>query len=73
MSLVLGGQNNFRSLVGWDSASGDENKDEDEARMEDRIDKNWSKQSNCILLEEESDSDSERMDNVQNTADVLHG
>ena len=40
MSLVLGGQNNFRSLVGWDSASGDENKDEDEARMEDRIDKN---------------------------------
>ena len=72
MSLVLGGQHFLRSLVGWDSANGDENEDEGEARSEDRFDKNWSKQSNWILLKDDSESDSERMDNVKNT-DVLHG
>ena len=50
MSLVLGGQKFLGSLVGWDSVKGGENEDEDEAKSEDRIDKNWSKQSNWILL-----------------------
>ena len=61
MSLVLGGQTFLRSLVGWDSVKGDYNEDEDEAKSEDRINKNLSKQSNWILLEDDSESNSEIM------------